>query len=69
MVGKNVSHEFYANNIDMIKKYCEGDVRFTARCYEVIVNPSERVKNDTVSDTAPQNIGTTETKNVENPSE
>ncbi|MDR3168688.1 MAG: hypothetical protein LBU27_02845 [Candidatus Peribacteria bacterium] len=69
MSGNNVSAAFYAGNIDMVRKYCEGDVRFTARCYEAIVNPSENGKRATVSDKTSQNTGTNETKNAETPSE
>jgi DNA polymerase elongation subunit (family B) len=43
MVGRDITHAFYANNIDMIKKYCEGDVKFTARCYDAIINPKPRI--------------------------
>jgi hypothetical protein len=48
MSGSNVTYAYYENNLDMVKRYCEGDVKFTARCYEAISNPQPKGQ-DTVN--------------------
>ena len=44
MSWSNVAYCYYADNLSMIKEYCEGDVQFTERCYKKL---SEVGKSDT----------------------
>ena len=40
--GDMVASAYRSLNFDWIKKYCEWDVDFTIRCYDVIMNPMEK---------------------------
>ncbi len=40
--GDMVASAYRSLNFDWIKKYCEWDVDFTIRCYDVIMNPREK---------------------------
>lgn len=41
MKGSMVVHAFAIWDISSIKQYCEGDVLYTARCYEVFCDPTK----------------------------
>lgn len=44
--GENVSDYFHTGKLEEIKKYCESDVAFTARCYHAITSPGSQKKSD-----------------------
>lgn len=59
MSWENVAYCYYANNLGMIKEYCEGDVQFTERCYKKLseVGKSDPApKADTQAPVEPMNV-------------
>lgn len=63
MSWENVAYCYYANNLSMIKEYCEGDVQFTERCYKKLSevgkckpDPNPRPKADTQAPVEPVNV-------------
>lgn len=63
MSWKNVAYCYYADNLSMIKSYCEGDVQFTERCYKKLSevgeckpDPNSRPNADTQAPVEPVNV-------------
>ena len=59
MSWEKVSYFYYADNLSIIKEYCEGDVQFTERCYKKLseVEKSDpALKADTQAPVEPVNV-------------
>lgn len=58
MSWEKVSYCYYADNLSMIKEYCEGDVLFTERCYKKLseVGTDPTPKADTQAPVDPVNV-------------
>lgn len=59
MSWEKVSYFYYADNLNIIKEYCEGDVLFTERCYKKLseVGKSDPTpKADTQAPVEPMNV-------------
>ena len=63
MSWSNVAYCYYADNLSMIKAYCEGDVQFTERCYKKLSevgvckpDPNPRPNTETQAPVEPVNV-------------
>ena len=63
MSWSNVAYCYYADNLSMIKAYCEGDVQFTERCYKKLSevgvckpDPNPRSNTETQSPVEPVDV-------------